>query len=552
MGMGATNSSDRIAARFGFINGVDTAFAPGKDIPHGGVLFALPALLSCGLLTNVTSHFFLPSGYYTLYHYFLLLAFMTLCRIKSFEGLRYQPPGEWGKLLGLDRIPEVKTVREKVKILSDKGQVAAWSSKLCDMWMDEESDLLGVLYIDGHVRVYHGHQTKLPRHYVARQRLCIRATVDYWIHTIDGNPFFRITKPIDPGLLQVLKNDIIENVVSRHSALHDHRLTIVVDREGYSPGFFKEMKEKYSIAVITYNKYPKKDWSENEFSKHLIELHGGTVEEMLLAERGTRLSNGLWVREVRKLSENNHQTSILSTDYESDFMVIASRIFRRWSQENFFKYMREHFSLDRMITYDTECVSDTQKMVNPDYRKLDGQIRSKCGILNRKMAKFCELSLKEDIEPKNVEKFIAQKADLHQQIQDLQGDIVLLKKQRKDTKRHIPVGELPQDHKFKQLHAKSKDFIDTIKMISYRAETAMATVVREKLSRKNDARSFLRSIYATEADILPLENEKVLQVRIHNLANQCENDALQYLCDELNETKTIFPGTDLTMVFSIL
>ncbi|HRI72196.1 MAG TPA: hypothetical protein PK156_48515 [Polyangium sp.] len=71
----------------------------------------------------------------------------------------------------------------------------------------------GVLYVDGHVRVYHGHQTKLPKHYVTRERLCLRATTDYWVNAMDGQPFFLVNKVVDPGLIDVLREDIIPRLV---------------------------------------------------------------------------------------------------------------------------------------------------------------------------------------------------------------------------------------------------------------------------------------------------------------------------------------------------
>ena len=77
-------------------------------------------------------YFQLPPGYYGIDSIFLLVAFMALCRIKQAEQLRYCPPGEWGKLLGLDRIPEVRTLRSKVSILSGNGQVEAWGAELCN------------------------------------------------------------------------------------------------------------------------------------------------------------------------------------------------------------------------------------------------------------------------------------------------------------------------------------------------------------------------------------------------------------------------------------
>jgi hypothetical protein len=144
------------------------------------VLLALSALLLCGLLRHSAKYFRLPRGFYGLTPIFLLLAFMALGRLRSVEALRYYAPGEWGKLLGLDRAPEVRTLRIKLKHLADQEQAFSWSSTLCQEWMLEAPEEAAVLYVDGHVRVYHGTAKSLPKHYVARERLCLSATADYW------------------------------------------------------------------------------------------------------------------------------------------------------------------------------------------------------------------------------------------------------------------------------------------------------------------------------------------------------------------------------------
>jgi hypothetical protein len=113
MGMAATNSIDRVAPSMGLLDELEPAFETALDVPQGGVLFALPALLANGLLLHAEKYFALPKGYYRLDTLFLLLAFMALARLKTVEALRYEAPGEWGKLLGLDRIPEAKTLRKK-------------------------------------------------------------------------------------------------------------------------------------------------------------------------------------------------------------------------------------------------------------------------------------------------------------------------------------------------------------------------------------------------------------------------------------------------------
>ena len=363
LGVGTTDLAMRVLASLGKLDAAPTEFRhPCEDVSYGGVLLALPALLASGLLRHASRFFSLPPGYYGLEHIFVLLGLLALCRVKSVEALRYTAPGEWGKLLGLDRCPEAKTLRAKIKDLSTQGDAEGWAVQLCSDWMEAEPSATGTLYIDGHARVYHGSQTKLPRHYIARQRLCLRATTDYWVNGLDGLPFFKINQAVDPGLVRVLEEQIVPELETRipHQPGQAEldadplrmRFRLIFDREGYSPGLFKRMKEK-RIACQTYHKHPGKDWEQSEFIPQQVRLMEGGEAEMLLAERGTLLgskkSEQLWVREIRKLSKSGHQVSIISTDWRASVEQIVAPQFGRLYQENFFKYGREHFNLDRLI-----------------------------------------------------------------------------------------------------------------------------------------------------------------------------------------------------------
>jgi hypothetical protein len=561
MGRGATATMERLAASLGKLDEAGPRFAPALDVPKGGVLLALPALLLSGLLRHSGKYFRLPSGFYGLKTIFLLLAFMALGRLKSVEALRYYAPGEWGKLLGLDRAPEVRTLRIKLKYLADQEQAFSWSSALCKEWMLEAPEEAAVLYVDGHIRVYHGTTKTLPKHYVARERLCLSATVDYWVNAMDGKPFFVVSQAVDPGLLQVLERDIvprleqdIPNQPSTQQLDADpllHRFTVVFDREGYSPDFFAKMKER-RIACLTYHKYPGVDWPKEEFVATEVRLASGQQSTIRLAERGTKLSNGLWVREFRKLTESGHQTAFLSTDYRAPGALLAPAMFGRWSQENFFRYMRQSFNLDGLVDYRTDSVPETIMVVNPAHRTLDGQVRKKVGLLNRRIAEFGAINLDGEIEPSKVEAYAQKKSDLQEIIARLRAEVDELKAQRKATQRHIPYKDLPEDARFDRLSTQSKHLVDTIKMIAYRAETAMAQIVRQKMTRHDDARSLLRAIYSTEVDIIPDEQAKTLTIRLHPLANTSSDEAIRHLCDEINATETQFPGTDLRLLYELV
>lgn len=317
MGMACTRVVERVCAATGGIAAAPSRFEPAFDVRGAGVLWALPALLENGLLTHTKSCFQLPKGYYSMVQIFLLLAFMALARIKTVEQLRYQPPGELGKLLGLDRIPEVRTLREKIKTLSEPDHVHEWGRPnppgfaLSRDWMKADPSAAGLLYVDGHIRAYHGSQTKLPRRYVSRERLCLRGTTDYWVNDQLGRPFFVATTPLTAGLLAMLRKEIVPRLLedvpdqpSDEALAADpsrHRFVIIFDREGYSPDFFKELWE-HRVACQTYDKYPKADWPEAEFHDCSAPMPHGQTSKLRIAERGVRMSNGLWVREVRKFN----------------------------------------------------------------------------------------------------------------------------------------------------------------------------------------------------------------------------------------------------------
>lgn len=560
MGQGACDTAGRIAASLGTLEAVAPDFQAALDVPNGGVLFALPALLAMGLLATTDRYFSLPRGYYGLDSLFLLLAFMALARLKSIESLRYCAPGEWGKWLGLDRVPEVRTLRQKLRQLACDDQPSQWGAELCRQWMEAVPEQAATLYLDGHVRVYHGHQTTLPRHYVARQKLCLRATTDYWVNAMDGQPFLVVHKPIDPGLIQVLEQDILPELLQTVPNQPDadalqadpllHRFTLVFDREGYSPDLLKRLKQQ-RVACLTYHKYPGENWPAEEFQPCQVRLVHGQTVTMQLAERGTRLSNGLWLRELRKLTERGHQTAILATDYRSPLAPLAAAMFARWSQENYFKYARQNYSLDRLVDYGIEPISDPIPVINPAYRRLEGQIRSATGQLNRLLAQFGALNLEQPIESDTVEDFIRRKAVLQEAIDLLQHQIQTAKAERKATPRHIAVSDLPQPDRFQQLSTQSKHLIDTLKMVAYRAETAMAALLREHLAHPDQARSLLQALYRTEADLLPDLEAGTLTVRLHHLANASSDAAIHQLCEALNETETVFPRTPLKLILKL-
>ena len=563
MGTACTRPEERMLAALGMLDGAPTRFEACQDVTFGGVLCALPALIQNGLLRHVDTCLKSVKGYYTTVQVLILVAYMALTRIKTVERLQYESPGELGKLLGLDRVPEVRCLRNKLAELSTADAPQKWAGLLSRDWMEDGPELAGTLYVDGHVRLYHGGQTKLPKRYVSRQRLCLRGTTDYWVNDALGRPFFVIDRPIDHGMLEVLRNDIVPRLlqdVPRQPTAEElqadryrSRFVMIFDREGYSPAFFKEMWRTHRIACITYHKHPQEDWPATEFLPTEVRLANGEVVTLSLAERGSWVGSrhdGLWLREVRKLNPSGHQTSLISSDYGRTSPQDAGHLFSRWSQENFFRYAMEHFGIDLLAEYGTEDIPETKKpVVNPAWRELDRQSRSLKSRLIHRQARFAALTLHPESDPQQVTKWEQQKAELRDEIEPLERQFNDIQKRKKETSQHLEWKDLPEEHKFQRLAPGRKRLLDTVKMIAYRAETAMTQIVREEMAREDDARALLRDLFRSEADILPDLENNVLKVRVHAMANPRSNRAIEHLIAHLNDTEMAYPGTKLQLKF---
>ena len=565
LGVATGRTTERVLAAVGQLSEVELRFERCEDVPLGGVLCALPALLAVGLLRGVRQFFTWPKGYYPLESIFVALAFLALARVRSLEALRYEPPGEWGKLLGLDRIPEVKTMRGKLGVLCQGPEATAqWGSQLAQEWMRAHGAEGGYYYIDGHVRVYHGAAALRPRAYVAREQLCLRASLDYWVNAMDGQPFFVVTADVNEKLIQMLQEQIVPRLRAEAPEQPSAeqlkanrwlpRFNLVFDREGYSPKLFKELWEEQRLAIISYAKRCKstEDWPVAEFTEHTVRLINGEVVTLWMAERGVCLSNGFWVREVRHRDAVGHQTSILTTNFIQDLTKVAAALFARWCQENFFRYMMEHYALDRFVQYGTEPIPETTLVVNPVRRNLESQIRRERGLLRREQAQLTAASYPVPANVAATAAFESQQGQLVESIRQRESQLAELIAKRPSLLKKVPLKDLPPEQRFTRLPQTSKHFVDTIKMIAYRAETALVGVVQAKLSRSEEARSLVRQVLQSSVNLIPNLQAKTLTVQVHPLTNHAHNQVLEHLCGHLTETETLYPRTDLRLIFEFL
>ncbi len=261
---------------------------------------------------------------------------------------------------------------------------------------------------------------------------------------------------------------------------------------------------------------------------------------MRLAEKPVTLPNGFRVRQIRRLLDNGRQIPFIVTDPHKPMSEAAGAMFSRWSQENFFKYMRDEFNLDALPTHELEPLDPDTMVVNPLRRAYDKAIRS----AERRLA-----SLRNRIAGAARKK--RPKAQLRREVSDLEGALEIARASRRNVPKHCRAGDLDEDQQLDALPSRDRRLLDIIRMIAYRAETRMMLPVMQGQGKKPHPRKLLQALMTADADILPDPANGVLRVHILGLANDACDRQIDALLNELNATETLFPGTNLRMVYEI-
>lgn len=525
-------------------------FEHQESVLNAGVLFALPALISQGLERFFKVFNALPPGFYGLHHVILILCFMALCRIKNPEQLKKHPPGELGKLLGLDRIPEVGYFRTKIKQITDQSKSDELHAELFRWYAAEMPELF--FYIDGHVRVYHGDLANLPKRFVSREKLCLSGTTEFWVNDQQGLPLMVVTGELNEKLKWAIEQ-IIPKIISgitRPAKPGEPAFTIIVDREAYEPAWFKKLWDQHHVAIITYRKNVKDEWDRSLFYDVKTQIHNTDVT-MQLCEMGTQL-NGHWFREIRRLSETGHQTSVLTTHPSLSLPDTAVKMFSRWSQENFFKYMVSDFDFDRMIEYGTEPVDQKRTIPNPQYKQLTYQIKKSREKKARLEARIFQ-QMEGNGETTGVDHLaqtILKSANLIEKINGYNDEIKVLLAKRKNQPSRISIAEMPPQQRYNKLMIESKKLKNAIIMVVYRAESALYNTMSEFYkSTEKEGRVILKEIFTSDADIIPDYKNHTLTIKLHSLSTPRANQVVKDLCAFLNQTETHFPLTNLKLVY---
>jgi len=371
------------------------------------------------------------------------------------------------------------------------------------------------------------------------------ATTDYWVNDATGDPLFVVTAEANAGLVKMLPG-ILEQV---RALVGRRRVTVVFDRGGYSPRLFQQILA-VGFDFLTYRKgrYPR--IPRNQFHPHRTVVQGRSIS-YVLADQEVRLLKGkLRLRQVTRLMDNGHQTPILTSRRDLSAARVAFRMFERWRQENFFKYLREEFALDALAEYAVMPDDPTREVPNPAWAAADAQLRQAHAQLDRLEAEYgVEAFTNLEAQRRTMRGFKIAQGKLGQQIWEAWQRVFQWEARRAKIPSRVPVQTVTAEPVVK-LAPELKHLTNLIKMVAYQAESDLLRAVAPHYARVDDeGRTLLQSALAGAADLEVTERE--LRVRLAPLSSPHRTRAIAALCEELNQSNTPFPGSSLRLCYGI-
>ena len=541
----ANRTWDRLLACFGYVDDAAPVFRDARAVPGAGVLFAVPPLVASGIFQLAGKLYGeIGPAFYGLRTTLEVLLFMALWRIKRPEALKEQDPAQLGRVLGLVRAPEVKTVRRKLTRLASYHQAAQLGAELARRRVEQRGRLMGFLYVDGHVRAYHG-KRQIPKAHVARMRLSMPATTDYWVNDQSGDPLFVVTAQANAGLGKMLP-PILQEV---RQLIGERRVTIVFDRGGWSPKLFRTLGEQH-FDILTYRKGETRRVAEHRFVLRRAKLDGRWVEYRLHDAPVRFLQGKLRLRQVTRLSDDGHQTPVLTSRWDLGDIEVAYRMFERWRQENFFKYLREEFLIDALVDHQVEPDDPTRTIPNPERKALDKESRAaRAEVAALEQAYGAAAVDNPEGRRPTMRGFKIAHGQIGKPLRAARERLASLVARRRALPQRVEIRDVSAGAVVK-LATERKHLTNLIKMVAYQAESDLLALLQPHYARVDqEGRTLLHELLSAAADIAVVGTE--LRVTLCPLSSPHRTLAVRALCEPLNDSCTLFPGSRLWLRFAV-
>ncbi len=443
--------------------------------------------------------------------------------------------------------------RLKLKTISTDENIYEllnYNSKLLNL--ESESDF----YYDPHTKHYTGMRSIL-KSWCSSIRMADKVINSDFIHTTSGMPVYLSNGDTFDDMRVRFFRDV-ESFIGICKFSESKKITMCIDRGIFSADVFKKALSISNLSIVTWEKGYKNDaWIDDDkitLSGHLTRVRNNKNDVKTIH---FQYQDGEWEKnkDIRKIivrfpdrdTNDTLEVSILTDDKQRNCFEIIKLMLNRWVQENGFKYLRSHFGLDQITSYQYNEYQDIASAVNDKntesakYKSITKEMKKVKGKLKTSLNKKHEYDLKYDVyqdiavalegkselydkdlveeisksfkkkESKKNDKKINKKQKRNYQliIEDILNkteEYSILINQRKLAERYVSKTEELSANGIQKLNTQQKQLMDVIKIIAHNIFILKFEEFKGQYNNYRDDHMIFREISRADAILTQKEN----------------------------------------------
>jgi hypothetical protein len=382
--------------------------------------------------------------------------------------------------------------------------------------------------------------------------------VETWVSDHRGDPVLVVMAEPAASLAGELRRLLPE---LRAAVGDDRRVLVGFDRGGWSPALFAHL-HTHGFDTLTWRKGPAPDVPGDLFTEvtHTDPDTGITTTWQAADTRVdlpiTDTGRVFGMRQITRITQTRagaQQAHVITTRLDLPAGQVLHRIGSRWRLGNYFRYARIHFDLDAHDSYTTSDDDPERLVPNPARASAYQALLTARTAHDRAAADADAALLALNTPPPGVTSFTISNADItratagrHHAVDQLAAAQAAYTA----VPARLPLGQVHPGQQV--LDTETKLITHAIRMAAFNTITALARDIRTNTGyprAADEAHTLARQALAASGDIHP--HDGILTITLDPLPTRRATAAIAELCEHLTATNTRYPGTDLTLRYTI-
>jgi transposase-like protein len=457
--------------------------------------------------------------------------------VGSVEATKHLIRDQIGPLAGLDRLPELRTLRPRLGELAETCDPLRLQADLAAAMIAAEAPLLDLYFVDDHFVPYEGAKP-VGKGYNTKRRHAQKGLADTLVTDYHGRAVCFVSGP-PSGLTKTLPAALAE----LRTVTGPAKIMLGFDRGGAYASVFSHCRDA-DVDWITYRRGKLVDTTTAPRRYWRVDT-AGRAEHATLADEMVTINDYGPARQLTLFEHDQPVLQVLTSDLGAPAAALLAWLRCRWRIENVFKYLTAHHSIDWLCHYGADIAPDTALIDNPARKQARNAVKRAETTLADAQRALTQL-LRSNAPATEINTAIptAQTA-----IDTAEAALTTTKDTLKTIPAKIPANQADPNAKRAILRTQRRSLQMVLRLLAFNAEAWLADKLNTYLADNDEYRATLRHLLHLGGHIT--YTTKTITVALDTPTTPKITQALRLLLDELNTTPPGIPGDHRPITYKI-